>query len=140
MSLLLLLDADKAKSAHANTTAAGKEESPVVTTHEIQIGDKTLRYNVTTGMMPILSETGEKEADVFFMAYTKEDAGEVSRRPLMFSFNGGPGSASVWLHLGALGPKRVKMLDDGSLPPPPYHWSTTRKRGWITPTSSLLTR
>ncbi|HNU07480.1 MAG TPA: peptidase S1, partial [Pyrinomonadaceae bacterium] len=54
------------------------------------------------------------------MAYTLDGVADPSRRPLMFSFNGGPGSASVWLHLGALGPKRVKMLDDGMMPAPPY--------------------
>src|SRR4030065_147964 len=47
-------------------------------------------------------------------------AGAAPQRPLTFSFNGGPGSSSVWLHLGALGPKRVKMLPDGGMPSPPY--------------------
>jgi carboxypeptidase C (cathepsin A) len=64
--------------------------------------------------------TGETEARIFYMAYTLDGAGERSQRPLMFSFNGGPGSSSVWLHLGALGPKRTRMLDDGAMPPPPY--------------------
>jgi carboxypeptidase C (cathepsin A) len=64
--------------------------------------------------------SGETEARIFYMAYTLDGAASPSTRPLMFSFNGGPGSASVWLHLGALGPKRVKMLDDGMMPPPPY--------------------
>jgi carboxypeptidase C (cathepsin A) len=67
--------------------------------------------------MPIRNaQTGEAEARIFFMAYTLENP--PANRPLMFSFNGGPGSASVWLHMGALGPKRVKMLDDGLMPPP----------------------
>jgi carboxypeptidase C (cathepsin A) len=121
MSTMLLLSDEHEKSAGESATAArGKEEAPVVTQHEIQVGGKPLSYTVTTGMMPIKSDTGEKEADIFFMAYTRNDAGDMTKRPLMFSFNGGPGSSSVWLHLGALGPKRVKMLDDGSLPPPPY--------------------
>lgn len=122
MSMMLLLsgEQEKANDAEGAKTAKGKEESPVVTQHEIQVGGKPLSYTVTTGMMPIKSEEGEKEADIFFMAYTRNDAGEMAQRPLMFSFNGGPGSSSVWLHLGALGPKRVKMGDDGSLPPPPY--------------------
>jgi carboxypeptidase C (cathepsin A) len=63
--------------------------------------------------------SGESEARIFFIAYTIDGAAPRTR-PLMFSFNGGPGSASVWLHLGALGPRRVKMLDDGLMPPPPY--------------------
>ncbi|HLG14920.1 MAG TPA: peptidase S10 [Blastocatellia bacterium] len=96
------------------------EEKPVVTHHEIKAGAKTLKYTVTTGLMPIKNQNGETEAGIFFMAYTLDGAGAASHRPLMFSFNGGPGSSSVWLHLGALGPRRVKMLDDGSMPPPPY--------------------
>ena len=71
-------------------------------------------------MMPIKNREGETEARMFFMAYTLDDAGNRNRRPLTFSFNGGPGSASVWLHLGAIGPKRVKMNADGSMPAPPY--------------------
>jgi len=94
---------------------------PVVTKHELRVGSRTLRYTVTTGVMPLRNPaTGETEARIFYMAYTLDGAGERSQRPLMFSFNGGPGSSSVWLHLGALGPKRTRMLDDGAMPPPPY--------------------
>jgi carboxypeptidase C (cathepsin A) len=94
---------------------------PSVTKHEIKVGGgRTLHYTVTTGVMPLKSLTGETEARVFYMAYTADNTGPVAQRPLMFSFNGGPGSSSVWLHMGALGPKRVRMLDDGGMPPPPY--------------------
>jgi carboxypeptidase C (cathepsin A) len=96
------------------------EETPVVTKHEIRAGSRVLRYTATTGMMPIKNREGETEARMFFMAYTLDDPGNRNRRPLTFSFNGGPGSASVWLHLGAIGPKRVKMNADGSMPAPPY--------------------
>jgi carboxypeptidase C (cathepsin A) len=97
-----------------------KDEPPVVTRHELRRGERVLKYTVTTGMMPLKSESGEVEGRIFFMAYVADRPGPASRRPLMFSFNGGPGSSSVWLHLGALGPRRVKMLDDGGLPAPPY--------------------
>jgi carboxypeptidase C (cathepsin A) len=93
---------------------------PVVTKHEIRIGGRALRYTVTTGVMPLRNIAGETEARIFYMAYTLDGVGDRSQRPLMFSFNGGPGSASVWLHMGALGPRRVQMLDDGQMPPPPY--------------------
>src|SRR5438128_4684119 len=96
------------------------EESPVVTKHEIRVGGRTLRYTATTGMMPIKNRDGEAEARMFFMAYMLDDSGNRNRRPLTFSFNGGPGSASVWLHLGAIGPKRVRMNPDGTMPAPPY--------------------
>ena len=97
------------------------DEPPVVTKHSSRVGGRQLNYTVTTGFMPIRSAvSGETEGRIFYMAYTLDSVVDKRTRPLMFSFNGGPGSASVWLHLGALGPKRVKMLDDGLMPPPPY--------------------
>jgi len=105
----------------ADKAEKDKEEAPVVTKHELRLaGGRVLRYSVTTGFMPLKSDTGEVEARIFFMAYALERTGGPETRPLMFSFNGGPGSSSVWLHLGALGPKRVKMRADGAMPQPPY--------------------
>lgn len=104
----------------APPAAPGAEVPPVVTHHEIRAGGRVLRYTVTTGLMPLRNDQGTTEANIFYMAYTLDGVTDRSRRPLMFSFNGGPGSSSVWLHLGALGPKRVRMEDDGWLPPAPY--------------------
>ncbi|HET8667232.1 MAG TPA: peptidase S10, partial [Terriglobales bacterium] len=95
-----------------------KEPEPVITHHEIRVNGKVLRYTATTGRLPIRNADGDTEAEMFFIAYTLDNAGP--RRPLMFSFNGGPGSASVWLHLGAIGPKRVKLLPEGFMPLPPF--------------------
>src|SRR6185295_15990753 len=106
------------------------EEAAVVTRHELHIGTKILRYSVTTGFMPIKNEEGKTEARIFYMAYVADRPGGPSQRPLMFSFNGGPGSASVWLHLGALGPKRVKMQDDGWLPAAPYEL-VENEQSWL---------
>jgi len=100
--------------------AATTDGPPSVTRHEIRVGSRTLRYTVTTGVMPLKSAAGETEARIFYMAYTLDGANDAARRPLMFSFNGGPGSSSVWLHLGALGPRRVQMMPDGAMPPPPF--------------------
>ncbi|RPI25075.1 MAG: peptidase S10 [Acidobacteria bacterium] len=96
------------------------EEKPIETKHEIQVNGRSLKLTATTGMMPLKNEKGETEGRVFFIAYVADTNQGLGRRPLTFSFNGGPGSSSVWLHLGALGPKRVKMLDDGGMPSPPY--------------------
>ncbi len=97
-----------------------EEPAPVVTHDSIIVNGAPLSYSVTTGRQALRDENGEVEGHIFFMAYTRSDAGSVSDRPLIFSFNGGPGSASVWLHLGAVGPKRVKMRADGQMPPPPF--------------------
>lgn len=113
-----------------------KDEPPVVTKHSITIGSRTLNYTVTTGFMPLKnSVSGDVEARIFYMAYTLDNP--PAKRPLMFSFNGGPGSASVWLHLGALGPRRVKMLDDGMLPPPPYEMEDNAHT-WLTDTDLVF--
>lgn len=125
-----------APSPKPSETPQVKEESPVVTKHSLRVGAKTLNYTTTTGFMPIKNErTGEVEAKIFFMAYTLDNP--PAGRPLMFSFNGGPGSASVWLHLGALGPRRVRMLDDGFMPPPPYQLEDNEQT-WLTETDLVF--
>ena len=116
--------------------AQQKDEPPVVTKHTIQVGGRTLTYTVTTGFMPLKNAvSGDTEARIFFMAYTLDNP--PAKRPLMFSFNGGPGSASVWLHLGALGPRRIKMLDDGMMPPPPYEMEDNQQT-WLTETDMVF--
>jgi carboxypeptidase C (cathepsin A) len=110
----------EAPRPNAAPTMADMLNTPTSETkHSVNASGRTLNYTVKTGFMPIMNQqTGETEAKIFYMAYTLDNPS--AKRPLMFSFNGGPGSASVWLHMGAIGPKRVKMLDDGLMPPPPY--------------------
>jgi len=122
LALLLMQGAPPAEAPKPpDAKPAEKEEAPVVTHHEIRVNGRPLKYTATTGMMPIRDAKGDTEAHIFFMAYTLDGVSDAGRRPLMFSFNGGPGSASVWLHLGALGPKRVVMLENGEMPAPPFH-------------------
>lgn len=116
---------------------AQPEEPPVVTKHTINAGNRTLNYTVTTGFMPIKNREGETEAKIFYMAYTLDGVANPKDRPLMFSFNGGPGSSSVWLHLGALGPKRVKMQDNGFMPAPPYEL-VDNPETWLTETDLVF--
>src|SRR6266852_2380998 len=96
------------------------EVPPIVTHHQVTLDGKLLKYTATAGRLPIKRGDGKIEAEMFFVAYTL-DGQDAGRRPLTFAFNGGPGSASVWLHMGALGPKRVVLQPDGFLPPAPYH-------------------
>ena len=93
---------------------------PVEKTAEIQTGGRALKYKSTAGYLPVTNDNDEIEASLFYVAYTLEPATPAGQRPLTFCFNGGPGAGSVWLHLGAVGPKRVLMNEDGALPPPPY--------------------
>lgn len=110
---------DKTTSEEKSKPAPMVEEEPIVTEHEAVIGGKKLAYTVTTGKIPMRDENDEIEAQMFFMAYTAKKEKGVER-PVMFTFNGGPGSPSLWLHLGALGPKRVKIEPDAEIPPAPF--------------------
>src|SRR5580700_7132844 len=95
------------------------EVPPVVTHHQITVDGKLLKYTATAGRLPIKREDGKIEAEMFFVAYALEGQ-QANQRPLTFAFNGGPGSASVWLHMGAVGPKRVVLQPDGFMPAAPY--------------------
>ena len=124
------------KSAPTPVVASLLDVADSVTKHSVRVDGKQLNYTVTTGYMPICNAaTSETEAKIFYMAYTLDNPSE--KRPLMFSFNGGPGSASVWLHLGALGPRRVKMLDNGLMPPPPYEL-VDNEATWLTETDLVF--
>ena len=96
-----------------------REVAPVVTKHQITVDGKVLRYTATAGRLPIKEADGTIAAEMFFVAYTLDGA-DAGKRPLTFAFNGGPGSASMWLHMGALGPRRVVLHDEGFLPQAPY--------------------
>ncbi|HET9698142.1 MAG TPA: hypothetical protein VFP40_14810, partial [Terriglobales bacterium] len=96
------------------------EAPPVVTHHQMSIGGRLLHYTATAGRMPIKTEEGKIEAEMFYVAYTL-DGEQPGSRPLTFAFNGGPGSASIWLHMGALGPRKVVLQPEGWMPPAPYH-------------------
>ncbi|HCK13618.1 TPA: peptidase S10 [Candidatus Poribacteria bacterium] len=98
------------------------------TQHSVTIGQQEIHYTVIAGTI-VLKEEQEKDsksdgekakASVFFVAYTLDNVGDTAKRPITFSFNGGPGSSSVWLHLGVLGPRRVETDQQGNLLQPPY--------------------
>ncbi len=98
------------------------EAPPVVTHHSIRLGGETVAYTATTGMLPIRNDTsGAIEGGIFYVAYTRDGANP-DTRPLSFVFNGGPGSSTVWLHMGAFGPRKVRLNPDGTNPPPPYSY------------------
>lgn len=95
------------------------EVPAVVTHHTMTVNGKALAYTATAGRLPLKRADGKIEAEMFFVAYTL-DGQDAAKRPLTFAFNGGPGSASVWLHMGALGPKRVVLQQNGFMPAAPY--------------------
>jgi carboxypeptidase C (cathepsin A) len=96
-------------------------EQPIVTKHQITLQKETIQYTANCGFIPIRNATsGVSEGHLFYVYYAKDGVSDKSKRPLWFLFNGGPGAATIWLHMGAFGPKVVKMNPDGLAPPPPY--------------------
>ena len=103
-------------------------QTPQTSTGSVSIDGTCLLYTATAGFVPVVanmsdSHKGEPDAALFLTSYVlrrDEASTQSADRPILFAFNGGPGSASVWLHLGALGPKRVRINEDGSMPAPPY--------------------
>jgi carboxypeptidase C (cathepsin A) len=92
-----------------------------VTQHRLAISGKPLDYTAAAGTLVIRDDDDKPIANIGYVAYTKRDVKDVGQRPIMFAFNGGPGSSSVWLHMGVLGPKRVVVADPGPTPPAPFH-------------------
>ena len=111
-------DKQKEESKEKKRELLGLE--PVETQHELRLKDRTIKYTARAGVIPLKDEFGETEAEVFFTAYDLDEVDDAAHRPLTFVFNGGPGSSSIWLHMGALGPRRVRMEKEGWMPPPPY--------------------
>lgn len=98
------------------------EEQISRTDHTIELSSGPLAYTATAGYLPLKNESGDTQAKIFYIHYAAKNENKETEttRPLVFLFNGGPGSSSIWLHMGAFGPRRALLRDDGTLPPPPY--------------------
>ncbi len=127
-----MADTESATKKDAEAIPHAPMDILVETKHSVTIAGQEIHYTVTCGTM-LLKEEAEKKGDkegesegekprasIFFVAYVRDGVEDKRKRPLTFSFNGGPGSSSVWLHLGLLGPRRVLLDDEGFAYPPPY--------------------
>ena len=108
-----------AESTPRVETAGPNEEKISQTSHTIRLDGRDIKYTATTGTLPIRLDNGQVAARMFFVAYTK-DGEDVKTRPVSFLYNGGPGAATIWLHMGSFAPKHVQMADEGFQPAPPY--------------------
>ncbi len=111
-------------AAQKNPVVEVKEFIPsgvqvTTTKNSVIIAGKKIDYTANTGYLDLKNDTGKVIAKIFF-TYYKKDNEDDAKRPIMFTFNGGPGSASVWLHIGAIGPRSVQLQDDGTATAPPY--------------------
>lgn len=107
-----------AKRPRDEKTRPVPPERAETSVHRVRIGDADVAYTATAGNLHLHDGRGEPTASIFYVAYHADT--DEAERPITFCFNGGPGSSSVWLHLGALGPKRIDMVD-ALLPAPPPH-------------------
>ncbi|MBW4888501.1 hypothetical protein KXQ82_02195 [Mucilaginibacter sp. HMF5004] len=118
-----------------------------VTTHQLHIGGQQLSYTATTGYMPLTGADGQTSANIFYVAY-QTDSLHSADRPITFVFNGGPGSAAIWLHMGSFGPVRVLFKNDkGDAPDAsyqygdnPYSWLGFTDLVFIDPVSTGYSR
>jgi carboxypeptidase C (cathepsin A) len=138
--------------------AEGEKPRVSVTEHSITVNGQVVKYKATAGYLTLSDEDADKDgkpdesahppggaepeagkpkARIFFIAYTREDAGDTGARPVTFAFNGGPGAASVWLHLGQLGPRRVKLDELAPNPGPPYSL-VDNEQTWLTDTDLVF--
>jgi carboxypeptidase C (cathepsin A) len=112
--------ADAGKSVDAAKPAEAPKEESSVTEHTVRVGDQTISYKATASTTLLKDDKGEPTALMYSTAYTRSDVKDMSQRPIAFIYNGGPGSASVWLHMGAFGPRRVVTDNAAPTPPAPY--------------------
>ena len=112
--------ASQVESASRNEVARPAEEKISQTQHSIRLDGRDIKYTATAGTLPIRLDDGKVAARMFFVAYTK-DGEDAKTRPVSFLYNGGPGAATIWLHMGSFAPRKVQMADEGFQPAPPYH-------------------
>lgn len=110
----------QAPPQHFQFEPAATDPPPVVTHHTITVNGQTLHYTATVGKMPVPDEAGNTEGHMFYLAFTLDNPDPAHPRPVTFSYNGGPGSDSVWVDVGGFGPRRVALGDEAQIPAPPY--------------------
>src|ERR1700675_4996322 len=109
----------KGADAKPGGEAPPKEESSA-TDHTIRLGGQQISYRATASTTLLKDDKGEPTASMYSTAYTRSDTKDFGQRPIAFIYNGGPGSSSIWLHMGAFGPRRVVTADATATPPAPY--------------------
>jgi len=109
-----------AQARPAEPPAPPPKEEQSVTEHSIRIGGQTIPYKATAGTILLKNADDEPIGLMYSVSYTRSDVQDLSKRPVAFFYNGGPGSATVWLHMGSFGPKRAWTVNADFTPPAPY--------------------
>jgi carboxypeptidase C (cathepsin A) len=108
------------KTHDADDATPPATEAATRTQHSVSIGGRTIKYTATAGTLIIRDDKGEPQASVFYVAYTLDGA-KADKRPVTFLYNGGPGSSSMWLHMGSFAPMRIETASPEATSPAPYH-------------------
>jgi carboxypeptidase C (cathepsin A) len=117
----------RAGDADADTAAAPVHERRVTSHHSVTINGKIINYEATAGTLTLRDDNGKPIASMFYVAYVADHAKGDSRRPVTFLYNGGPGSASLWLHMGSFGPVRVRTDSPEATHNAPYDFSNNNE-------------
>ena len=136
-SILSLAQDSEKKSEQKPTIITQNIPAPIETKGQVIINGQTINYTTRTGYMVLKDESGKAKANIFFIAYTKDGVTDVAKRPVTYTFNGGPGSASVWLHMGCIGPKRIPMTEKGEALAPPYSY-INNEYSWLDKTDLVF--
>lgn len=107
------LSAQQPAEKPSDTEVTLPPDTKVVTQHQVTVNGQRFSYTATAGTQPVWDDNGKVTASLFYVYYTRNDVKDIAGRPVIFSFNGGPGSASVWMHIGFTGPRRLKISDEG---------------------------
>jgi len=110
----------RGRGSNAATEGVPAVDKVTTTQHTANIGGKQFAYTARAGTMALHDAEGKPRASIFYISYTRDGENKATR-PVTFFFNGGPGSASLWLHMGIMSPKRAEMGPNGTQPSPPYH-------------------
>jgi carboxypeptidase C (cathepsin A) len=121
IALGLALPSARAEEGKPAATAARILPDDAVTQHKMRVGGGEVGYTATAGTLPLRDGKGEKLADVFYVAFMREGVLDAARRPITYAFNGGPGAASAYLDIGALGPRALEFGPGGRMPPVSDH-------------------
>ncbi len=120
LPLVLLLPTGAQEKSDKSESKPPLQDVTAITKHTLPLGKEKINYEATAGVLVLRDEDGKPTASMFYTSYVRTDVADIRKRPITFTFNGGPGSSSVWLHMGAFGPKRVYLTDEGHAPAPPY--------------------
>ncbi len=112
--------AERGQDESAKPAAASDQEQSSVTEHTIRVNGQVIPYKATAGTTLLTNDKDEPIGLMYAVAYTRSDVTDLSKRPVAFLYNGGPGSATMWLHMGAFGPRRAYTVDGQFTPPAPY--------------------